>query len=405
MCQYFSHDYNARQDIKMRRLQFSMGMSGVGIYWSLVEELYSNDNRLMVSDLKMLARNFGTTLKKVMRVINDFALFRVIDDEYICSDSIEKRLALREEATHMRMRSKNTDYTSEDQQRISAIRRDAANSRWNRAKGVERGANGDAKPMQTDAKANAKVMQADANGDAKPMQNASYNNIYIDNNRRSLTTTSITRMREEGEDANVVAEASDERTGSEINAAILCEGQEQPLRQDAEKPNAGGEKRACDGEVAQVIGQEKSKPEIALVSANAEECSAFGPAAVPSEGRAAAVRQELTALMNDPRVAYQLNAKSGGTPQEEILRLLPEFAGQMELEGNAEHGFKLAMHYAYWLGRKQQYKSQNKIIDRDEQRARAEEERHNSVLQRACELMASSKAGEEPVWPIPSRPR
>lgn len=175
------------------------------------------------------------------------------------------------------------------------------------------------------------------------------------------------------------------------------------LRFNVEKSHGEGEETACYSESIQVIGQEEIEPCNTFLGAKSEESDweAKENATIPSEGRAAEVRQELLELMEDSRVAYQLNAKSGGVSKQAMVRLLPEFAGQMELENNAEHGFKLAMHFAYWLGRKQQYQSQNdKNLDKDEQRARAEEERHNSVLQRAYELMASSKAGDEPVWPI-----
>ena len=36
MAEYFPHDYGARNDPKLAKLQMDMGYEGVGMYWSLV---------------------------------------------------------------------------------------------------------------------------------------------------------------------------------------------------------------------------------------------------------------------------------------------------------------------------------------------------------------------------------
>ena len=43
---YFSHDYNARNDIKIKRLIVAHGYEGYGIFWALIEDLYQNANAL-----------------------------------------------------------------------------------------------------------------------------------------------------------------------------------------------------------------------------------------------------------------------------------------------------------------------------------------------------------------------
>jgi len=40
---YFSHDYTARSDEKIKNLIYDFGYEGYGIYWSLIEELYQNN--------------------------------------------------------------------------------------------------------------------------------------------------------------------------------------------------------------------------------------------------------------------------------------------------------------------------------------------------------------------------
>lgn len=44
---YFSHDYNAIQDPKMMSLLFNCGLSGIGMYWILIELLHQQPNNEM----------------------------------------------------------------------------------------------------------------------------------------------------------------------------------------------------------------------------------------------------------------------------------------------------------------------------------------------------------------------
>ena len=43
---YFSHDYNTRADIKIKKLIVKHGYEGYGIFWALIEALYQNENAL-----------------------------------------------------------------------------------------------------------------------------------------------------------------------------------------------------------------------------------------------------------------------------------------------------------------------------------------------------------------------
>ncbi|MDY6833798.1 MAG: DUF4373 domain-containing protein [Chloroflexota bacterium] len=87
---YFSHDCNARNDLKITRLRYKYGMEGVGIYWCLVEMLYEEGGYLMLSDCECIANELRTqcdTLKSI--IASD--LFQN-DDEKYWSNSVLKRL-------------------------------------------------------------------------------------------------------------------------------------------------------------------------------------------------------------------------------------------------------------------------------------------------------------------------
>jgi hypothetical protein len=92
---YFSHDYDSRQDEKIKDLIYHYGFEGYGIFWALIEDLYINENMLKC-DYKRIAYEFRVDEMKVKSIINDFGLF-TIECENFYSSSINKRLTFRSE--------------------------------------------------------------------------------------------------------------------------------------------------------------------------------------------------------------------------------------------------------------------------------------------------------------------
>lgn len=105
---YFSHDYNARNDSKIKKLLSKHGYLGYGLFWALVEELYNNANALP-TDYESIAFDLRTNPPIIESIINDFDLF-VVNENLFGSTSIERRLNERIE------KSKKA--------------RDSANERW-----------------------------------------------------------------------------------------------------------------------------------------------------------------------------------------------------------------------------------------------------------------------------------
>jgi hypothetical protein len=87
---YFSHDYNARSDVKIKRLIAKHGLLGYGIYWAIIEDLYQNANALPM-DCESIAFDLRTDEITVESIIKDFGLF-VIDGNEFGSISVERRL-------------------------------------------------------------------------------------------------------------------------------------------------------------------------------------------------------------------------------------------------------------------------------------------------------------------------
>lgn len=92
---YFSHDYNARSDPKIKRLLSKLGITGYGVYWAIVEDLYNNANALP-SDYGTIAYDLRCEVSMIKSIIEDFDLFE-ISGEYFGSPSVERRLNKRSE--------------------------------------------------------------------------------------------------------------------------------------------------------------------------------------------------------------------------------------------------------------------------------------------------------------------
>lgn len=87
---YFSHDYNARNDDKIKNLIRKHGMRGYGVFWAIVEDLYNNANALRL-DCEGIAYDMREDCQLVTSVIHDFGFF-VIEGDTFGSISIGNRL-------------------------------------------------------------------------------------------------------------------------------------------------------------------------------------------------------------------------------------------------------------------------------------------------------------------------
>lgn len=95
---YFSHDYNARLDAKLKALIRKHGMLGYGVFWSIIEDLYNNANALR-TDYESIAFDLRVKSDVIKSIVNDFELF-AINGEYFGSLSVERRLKERLEKSN-----------------------------------------------------------------------------------------------------------------------------------------------------------------------------------------------------------------------------------------------------------------------------------------------------------------
>jgi hypothetical protein len=120
---YFSHDYNSRNDEKIKFLLRKHGLVGYGLFWAIIEDLYNNANALQ-SDYEGIAYDYRIDADVVKSIINDFDLF-VFDGETFGSLSVQKRIDERDsksvkarESAHKRWTNANAMQTQCDSNAI-----------------------------------------------------------------------------------------------------------------------------------------------------------------------------------------------------------------------------------------------------------------------------------------------
>jgi hypothetical protein len=91
---YFSHDYNAHNDVKILFMRQQLGMEGYGIYWFLIESLADSGGYLPLKIIPVLSMQMQTTEVKVKAVIESFELFEINENQFF-SARLLKHLDIR----------------------------------------------------------------------------------------------------------------------------------------------------------------------------------------------------------------------------------------------------------------------------------------------------------------------
>lgn len=113
MKEYFSHDYNARNDLRIVKLQTKHGLAGIGAYWCIIEMLYCEGGYLFLKDIDSIAFDLRTDRAMIESVINDFELFNSNDKKF-WSESALTRLKLRIEKSKKASKSAKSRWNKVD---------------------------------------------------------------------------------------------------------------------------------------------------------------------------------------------------------------------------------------------------------------------------------------------------
>ena len=127
---YFQHDYNARNDPKLQEVLIEYGVSGIGIFWCIVEQLYEQNGVLPLKTCKSIAFALHVDKDIVESIITNFDLFEN-DGENFWSNSVNSRLFKRKDVTMKRKMAaskrwkSNTDMQVQSKCNASAKQNDA----------------------------------------------------------------------------------------------------------------------------------------------------------------------------------------------------------------------------------------------------------------------------------------
>lgn len=90
---YFPHYANTRNDLKIRRVRRDLGLESYAIYFMILEVLREQDDfRYPISDIDLLAEDFKTSESKVKVIIYNYDLFKVSDDYFFRSLTLDDSL-------------------------------------------------------------------------------------------------------------------------------------------------------------------------------------------------------------------------------------------------------------------------------------------------------------------------
>ena len=72
---YFNHDSTARNDYRIIKMRAKLGYEGYGIFWAVLEMLFTEENKLCIEDFETLAFGLQCDPGILRQVIEDFDLF------------------------------------------------------------------------------------------------------------------------------------------------------------------------------------------------------------------------------------------------------------------------------------------------------------------------------------------
>lgn len=105
---YFSHDYNARSDMKLSALTDDFGPAGYGVYWCIIEILHEEETHKLPAltyVYKSIAKQMSTSAEQVLNIvqgcINDYDLFKQ-EGGYFYSERVLNNIGKRDELKEKR---------------------------------------------------------------------------------------------------------------------------------------------------------------------------------------------------------------------------------------------------------------------------------------------------------------
>ena len=142
---YFNHDSTARNDYRIISMRAKLGYEGYGVFWALLELLFTEENKICMSQYDILAYGLQCDPGILKQVVEDFDLF-VIEEGCFYSKRLNNQI---EEINNKSIKAKEN-----------------AAKRW-----------GNAKAMQPHSDSNAIKLNYNKENKSKLNKSNYYNNI------------------------------------------------------------------------------------------------------------------------------------------------------------------------------------------------------------------------------------
>jgi len=107
MNNYFSHDYNSRNDKKLVTISMKFGLEAIGAFWCIVEMLFEEGGYLSITEYERITFELRTSEELVKYLIHDSLLFEN-DGVRFWSNTAIDRLKLRAEKSEKARKSIET---------------------------------------------------------------------------------------------------------------------------------------------------------------------------------------------------------------------------------------------------------------------------------------------------------
>lgn len=126
---YFPHDSNAKDDPKIVEMTEDMQLEGYGIYWVLIETLREQPNyKYPLKLIPALARRYYTDKEKMLKVINNYGLFIVDENNNFSSESLNRRMKI---ANEKRESARNAGKKGAAIRKIKSMKEDVYTTHYN----------------------------------------------------------------------------------------------------------------------------------------------------------------------------------------------------------------------------------------------------------------------------------
>lgn len=169
---FFPHDFGARNDPKLLSLMESHGVTGIGLFWCIIEQIYEQGGTLPLSSCKSIAFALHVECKVVEDVVMNHGLFKN-DGEVFWSESVNNRLDRRKD--------------------IADKRKAAAEKRWQTAPRKDSESKSNAKAQGKDA--NAMLCNAIKEKERKGKENKDNDTNKKDENAKRFTPPLLDEVR------------------------------------------------------------------------------------------------------------------------------------------------------------------------------------------------------------------